>query len=163
MPHTSFQVTIAERPELLLYGLKVRTNMTKAAVDCPALWEKDFGPRMSELSGRPMNQYQGESYGLSFMVDLQSGTFDYWAAMPLGAGVAEPKDFSKVTMPGGLYAGCQVKSLQELGDAYSYLYGRWIGTAPDHELKMDAPSVEIYGPEFMVNGSLALYVPVKRK
>lgn len=163
MPHTSFQVAIAERPELLLYGLKVRTNMTKAAEDCPRLWEKDFVPKMHELSGTPMNQYPGDSYGLSFVVDLRTGTFDYWAAMPLGAGISEPKEFSKVTLPGGLYAGCRVKNLQELGDAYSYLYGRWIGSTPDYQLKMDAPSVEVYDTEFMVNGSLELYVPVMHK
>ena len=163
MPQSSFDVRISERPEMLLYGLVVRTDMTRAFEDCSRLWEKDFVHRMPELSGKPFEQPQGDSYGLSFVVDMQAGTFDYWAAMPLTPGLPEPQGLKKVTLPAGLYAGCRVQAIEQLSAAYTYLYEKWIGTQPDYEFRMDAPSLEIYGREYLENGALEALVPVKKK
>lgn len=163
MAPSPFQVTLSERPELSLFGLCVRTDMAGAMKDCSRLWEKDFIAKMPELSGKALDQFQGESYGLSFMVDPQNGIFDYWAAMPLTMGLPRPKNLLPVTLPGGLYAGCRVKSLARLGDAYTYLYTGWSAAQSDYALNMQAPSFELYNHEYVQDGSLQVHVPVLRR
>lgn len=163
MTKIPFHVSIKERPELELFGLVVRTDMTKAFKDCSGLWENIFCPRMPELSGKPLDQPQGESYGLSLMVDMQTGVFDYWAAMPLGPGLPEPEGMSRIMLPAGLYAGCRLNGLEQLSEAYSYLYEQWPASNPGYSFNLEAPCFELYGPSYLQDGSLDIFVPVKKK
>ena len=155
-----FHVEIREVQPLTLYGLSVRTDMAKASIDCPKIWEKDFCPRMPELSGKPMQECQGNSYGISVIVDLPKGVFDYWAAMPPADGVQLPEGMGVITIPGGRYAQCRIPSLAELGNAYTYLYMEWIGAQTAYSLNMQASCFELYGREYLENGSLDVFMPL---
>ena len=160
---TDFQVSIKERSAHTLYGASVRTNMAKASTDCPHIWESVFVPRMPEISQKPLKEFQGESYGISIVVDMQSGIFDYWAAMEPAPGTPLPQGLSEIEIPAGLYASCRVDSLEQLGDAYNYLYTEWVPKQPNLLLNMQAPCFELYGQEYMQNGALEVYVPVLKK
>jgi predicted transcriptional regulator YdeE len=158
-----YQVTISEWQTKTLYGVSVRTNMAKASTDCPELWQKHFGPRMPEISGKPIQEFQGDSYGLSVTVDWRQESFDYWAAMEPANGLALPEGMATVTIPAGLYAGCHVSSLAEIGSAYTFLYMKWPTKQSEYTLNMQAPCFERYGQTYMQDGSFELFVPVIKK
>lgn len=157
---TSFTVKVDSRPALKLFGLSVRTDMKNALNDCTSLWEKKFGPRMAEVSGRPMTEFQGESYGLSIVVDMAKGIFDYWAAMAPGAGIALPEGMSEVELPEGLYAFCTAPSLQELGAVFNFMYEKWLPEQKDYAMNPAAPCFELYGRPYLESGALEVFIPV---
>ena len=43
-----YKVKVVEFPQKRLVGMKVGTTMSKAQVDCPAIWQT-FGPRIDEI------------------------------------------------------------------------------------------------------------------
>lgn len=158
-----FQVSVQQLPQARLYGLKVRTDMTKAQEDCTRIWEEDFCPRMPELSGKTLDECQGESYGLSVVVDMQQGSFDYWAAMPLAEGREAPKDMEQISVPAGYYATCRVNGIGELGAAFTFLYTTWAGGQTEYALNMQAPCFELYGEDYLKNEILDVFVPLVKK
>lgn len=151
-----FAVQVVERPEASLVGLQVRTSMDKAGVDCPALWER-FGPRMAEASGK----MPAESFGVSTDME-ENGGFSYWAAVPGQAGHI-PADMLPVTLPAGLYARCQVKSLGHLGAVYTFLYQEWGAGQENYAVNFAAPCFERYDAAYLKDGSLEVFVPLVRK
>ena len=152
-----FTVTIVERPAVKAAGLKISTTMEKTAVDCPKLWSEDFVPHMEAF---PCDG-SGESYGVCIMTSETE--FDYWAVMPLGKGASVPEGLSELTIPGGLYAECPVKSLEEMGEAYTYLYTAWGQGQKEYAVNFQGPGLERYTSEFMKNGSLTVCAPVVKK
>ena len=158
---TMFSVTISERPAVKLYGLTVSTDMAKAPVECHNLWEKDFAPRMQEICGKQQGEYKGETYGVCVMLDAQR--FDYWAAMPACEGCPLPDGMKQFDLPGGLYASCQVPSMNAIGDAYAYLYETWPQTQTEYIPNMQAPCFEYYDARFCESGVFAVYIPLLKK
>ncbi len=139
-------------------GIKVSTTMDKASVDCPKLWSEDFVPYMEAF---PCDG-TGISYGVCVMTS-QTG-LDYWAVMPLGKDAKIPEGLSECTIPAGLYAECPVKSLAEMGEAYTYLYTVWGQAQKEYAVDGMAVCFELYkSEEFLKNGSLTVYVPVTKK
>lgn len=155
MQEPPFTVTVVERPAVSIAGLAVRTDMGKAEKDCPALWYEQFGPRMGELC--PSGGC--ESYGVSRLVDMAAGTFDYCAALPLKEGTTPPEDMEIWELPAGLYAACPVPSLAELAAAYGFVYSQWLPAQKAYALAQ-TPCYELYPTDFMTTGRLALYVPL---
>ena len=155
---STFAVSVTQRPHTRLFGISVRTDMSKAPVDGHHLWEKVFAPRMHEISGKKPDEYHGPSYGIAVMIDEQY--FDYWAAMPAPEGLPLPEGMRQIELPAGLYAGCEVSSLAQLGEAYCYLYEAWPKTVKEYALNMQAPSFEYYDQRFCESGALEVYVPV---
>lgn len=155
----TFEVKIVERPVIKAAGLKVRTSMEKAGVDCPKIWEEEFGPRMCSFPADPARP--GESYGLSIMID--SDTFDYWAVMPIADGTPVPEGMDTITIPGGLYGECQVESLAQLGDVFNYLYMTWAPSLEKYAVNMQAAGYELYTEEYMKSGALTVYCPLVEK
>ena len=157
------KLSIIELPALELAGLKVRTSMPRAPHDCPALWES-FGPRMFELSDKDTCiGFQGETYGASVMVDMEKGSFDYWATMPVTPGEALPQGMERLGVPAGLYAACSIPSLEELGAAYNYIYLEWLPGQSDYTLNMASPCFEHYDRRYLENGALDVLVPLLKK
>lgn len=154
-----FNISIVERPSIRCAGVKVRTDMAKASQDCPALWTDVFGPRMKDVPANP--EFPDESYGASIMVD--SEVFDYWAVMPLASGAAAPEGMDILEIPGGLYAECKLKSLEELGDAYNHIYLAWVAGQDKYSVNMQAAALEKYTSDYMKNGSLTIYCPLVEK
>lgn len=141
-----------------LFGISVRTSMSKASEDCPHLWEKVFAPRMPEISGEKPGGYHGPSYGIAVMIDEQH--FDYWAAMPAPEGLTLPDGMRQIEIPAGCYAGCALSVLSQLGEAYTYLYEVWPKTSREYALNMQAPCFECYDRRFCESGALEVYIPV---
>jgi predicted transcriptional regulator YdeE len=158
---TRYTASVSQRPQLLLFGISVHTSMSKASVDCLHLWEKVFGPRMHEISGKKPDAYHGPSYGISIMTDEEH--FEYWAAMPVRDGLALPKDMQQIELPAGFYLGCTVPSLAKIGEAYTYLYETWPKTVAEYAANMQAPCFEYYDERFMDSGAFEIYVPILKK
>ncbi len=156
---TQLDVRIEDRPAIRCAGLKVRTTMQKASIDCPAIWQNSFGPRMDSFPADP--QYPQQSYGASVMVD--SDSFDYWALMPLAPGADVPDGMDVFTLPAGPYATTQVAGLDKLGDAFTYVYGAWIADQKNYTLNMQGVGYELYTYDFMTTGELSIYCPLLQK
>lgn len=156
MSEEKYQVSVTEQPAYQVVGLKVRTSMATGMIDCPRLWEKEFGPRMPEIDSFP-----GLSFGASLLVDHQAGTFDYWAAMPYRPGDPIPEGMALLDLPAGLYAECHLKSLEDLGGAYEHIFMNW-GPASGYEFRDDAPSYETYPVDHLETGRLSLYMPLRK-
>lgn len=156
---SKFTVAVVERPPIRTAGLKVRTSMQKAMQDCPALWEKEFGPRMESFPVDP--QFADQSYGVSIMVDSEA--FDYWAVMAIDPAAQLPDGMDYLQIPGGLFVECHLASLAELGDAYTYIYMDWGKNQKKYALNMQGASYELYTCEFMSSGKLSIYCPVVEK
>ncbi len=153
---SEFAVKIVERPAVKTAGIKLHTTMEKASVDCPAIWEK-FMPHMEAF---PCDG-AGLSYGLCIMTSETE--FDYWAVLPLGKDANVPAGLEEITIPAGFYAQCPLKSLAEMGEAYNYLNTKWSGERKDYAVDFQGMGLELYGKEYMENGSLTLCVPLLRK
>lgn len=151
---TDYRVHVVHREEVKVVGLKVRTNMAKAAEDAPRLWEHEFGPRMPEVATFP-----NYSYGVSVMVDKEN--FDYWAALPLRPGDPIPSGMGTIDLPAGQYAEIRMDSLAELAGAYMHIFQNWLPNS-NFEL-VNAPCYELYPANYPETGSLALYMPVTVK
>lgn len=156
---SKFSVTIVERQPVRAAGLKIRTTMEYAFKDCPRLWEKEFGPRMESFPADPGTPDQ--SYGVSVMID--SDSFDYWAVMPIDPKAATPEGMDILQIPGGMYVECQLDSLAQLGDAYSYLYGEWPATQDKYLMNMQGASLELYTCEYVNSGKLTIFCPLLEK
>ena len=156
MSAPEFKINVVEREAYHTVGLKVRTTMAQAHPDAVKLWEKDFGPRMPEIQGFPTF-----SFGSSVMVDEEH--FDYWATMPLPAGAPVPQGMSTLDLPAGLYAECQVPSLNELAAAYMFIYQGWLPASEYEYPAFNAASYELYPADHLQTGRLTLYMPVRRK
>lgn len=157
MSEDKYQVHVVEQPAYQVVGLKVRTSMATAMVDCPQLWEKDFGPRMPEVATFP-----GLSFGVSLLVDAQNGSFDYWAALPYRPDDPIPAGMALLDLPAGLYAVCHLKSLEDLAGAYQHIYMVW-GPDAGYDFRDDAPSYETYPADHLETGRLSVYMPLKAK
>ena len=113
-----------------------------------------------------MGNYLEQSFihvcpGISSMLDAQH--FEYCAAMPAGEGLALPEGMSQIELPAGLYAGCVVSSLAQLGEAYTYLYKVWPKTVTEYGVNMQAPSFEYYDERYVESGAFEIYVPILKK
>ena len=155
--------SIIELPAFELAGMRVRTSMGKAFEECPKLWEK-FGPRMHEFGIRPGEEFQGESFGASTMVDMDNDIFDYWAMLPYPASKELPEGMERLSVASSLYAACTVSSLAELGPAYEYIYRQWLPNQGEYVFRC-APCFEHYDERFLengCNGALDVLVPINK-
>jgi Uncharacterized protein conserved in bacteria len=153
-----YTVTVVERSEENIVGMKIATDMSHAAEDCPKLWHDVFGPRMCEV------QCDGEarSYGASFTTDIQTGRFDYWAAMPLRKDAPVPEGMEKAILPAGLYAECPVDSIGALVESYGYIFTEWLPQNNEYQADVNKPSYELYPADHLETGRAILYFPITR-
>lgn len=154
---TTFAVSISQRQQLRLFGISIKTSMSNAFVDCPHLWEKVFAPRMHEISGKEPGEY-APCYGVSCMTDAQH--FEYWAVMPVRDGLVLPEGMRQIELPAGLYAGCVVPAIAQLGEAYTYLYEAWPKTEMEYVPNMLSPCFEYYDERYLESGAFEIYMPI---
>jgi len=156
MAAAEFKINVVEREAYHTVGLKVRTTMAQAHPDAVKLWRDEFGPRIPEIQGFPTF-----SFGSSIMVDEER--FDYWATMPLPPGAPIPAGMEILDLPAGLYAECHLNSLDELAEAYMYMYQTGLANSEYEYAAFNAASYEFYPADFMQTGHLTLYMPIRRK
>ena len=151
----SLEIAVVSFPAKHLLGVKVRTSMQSSATDCPALWQA-FSPRIAE-----MFMMGNATFGVSVMVN--ENDFDYWAAVESSSNTAVPDGMETTEIPAGLYAQCNVPSLEQLGEAFMYVYSQWIREQSEYTLDMHAPCFELYPPNWQPSDAVAIYVPVLKK
>ena len=154
----SFEVKVSPVPAARVMGIKIRTNMTTAMVDCPKLWHEAFAPRMQEVQG-----FNGTAYGVSEVVDCQAGIFDYWAAVPAAPNAPIPAGMEALDLPDGLYAQCRVESLADIGAAYDFIYSTWPSSQTEFTLDYTTRCYEFYPADSMETGVFYIYVMVNKK
>ena len=154
----TLEITVKELPGRKLAGMVVRTNMQKASIDCPAVWQT-FGPRMASF---PNSANITEAYGVSVMIS-EDGTFDYWAAAEIPADAEFPEDMAAFELPGGLYACAFAPNLQQVAEAYGTMYMEWPQQQSEYAVNMQAPCVEVYRDGWQPADPLELRVPVVKK
>lgn len=151
MTPNTFTSDIVQQDDFQVVGLKVKTTMAAAEVDCPGIWEK-FGPRMAEITSNSV------AYGASVMIDEQF--FEYWAALPYNPGDTVPEGMAVLDIPEGLYARCDINGLDELAAAYTHMFQVWSNNS-EYGFRCGAPGFELYPKDFYPDmGYLSLYMPL---
>ena len=105
------ELQIVERQAMTVVGMHF--HGPGMSPDIPKLWDK-FGPRMETIEGstNPM-----VSYGVCANMDMQTGQFDYVAAVEVEENAPVPQDMVRWQVPGGKYALIPA-TLTTIGDAY---------------------------------------------
>ncbi|CAK7012552.1 MAG: hypothetical protein DESF_00497 [Desulfovibrio sp.] len=146
---SEFKITVVDFPATRLMGMKVRTSIARAHEDCPAIWQQ-FGPRMADIAGKPF-------YGVSCMLNAEE--IEYWAAMEAD-GRELPADMGHHVIPAGTYAACRVPNLENIGEAYMFIFEKWFASQEAYVYNEQAPCFELYPPDWNPGASFELYVPV---
>ena len=139
-----FSFTVDTFPKKKLIGQKIRTSMSKAGEECPALW-MTFAPRIAgELCKAKLIEGAEATYGVSRMIDDQ--LFDYWALIETQTDdlTLLPQDMETFIIEEGLYLSTEAASLEQLGFAYHALYEKWPQTQSEYKLDMSGISFERY-------------------
>ena len=145
-----FNVTVVDYEAKHLTGIKVRTSMSKAQQDCPAIWGK-LCPKIAGIEATP-------SYGVAIM--LNEVDFDYWAAVEAPEGQL-PEDLEHVDIPAGKYAVCSVPNLASIGEAYTFIFEKWLGSQQTYAYNPQAPCFELYPAHWNPEAAFSIYVAVK--
>ena len=124
--------------------------MAKAQEDCPALWQR-FCTDCAQ--GMP-----AASFGVSVMLDAEN--FDYWAAVEDKDGRL-PADMEHVDIPAGKYAVCSVPNLASIGEAYMFIFQKWLASQQAHAYNEQSPSFELYPPHWSPENPFEIYVGIK--
>ena len=105
------ELQIVERPAMTVVGMLY--HGPGMSPEIPQLWDK-FGPRMESIEGsvNPM-----VSYGVCANMDMQTGLFDYLAAVEVEENAPVPDDMVRWAVPGGHFALIPA-TLSTIGDAY---------------------------------------------
>jgi len=154
-PSTIINLSIVSRPTFRLAGARIRTEMLYAEKDIKKLW-MEILPQIREFLSDPATAV----YGISWLVDPDALSFDYYAAIKLPDNYVLPEGFSEIVIPAGLYAECELPSRDMLRRLYSYLYYEWLPAHKDNFVLGNAPCYEVYSRNFLEAGSLKVYMPV---
>jgi AraC family transcriptional regulator len=153
-----YDVTVIQYPAKRLIGLKVQTTMSKASADCPALWDV-FGPQMGGLQAA--GNTQAGSFGVCVMLNAED--FDYWAAVEANVSTAVPPGMGGIDLQAGLYARALVPNLEQLGDAYTYLYTEWNKEQAAYACDETLPCFEWYPPDWRPAGAFEIFAAVRKR
>ena len=105
------ELQIVERPAMTVVGMLY--HGPGMSPEIPQMWEK-FGPRMESIEG---STHPMVSYGICANMDMQTGMFDYVAAVEVEEGAPTPDGMVRWEVPGGPYALIPA-TLSTIGDAY---------------------------------------------
>jgi predicted transcriptional regulator YdeE len=153
---SGISLRIVPRPLVRLSGIRIRTNIRNASQDIKQLWDTAL-PHMNELSPR---KHETAAYGVSWVVDAKTCSFDYCAAINPGKDCVLPEEFEETIIPAGLYAECTLSSREALYGLYHYLYYEWLPMQDESIGIGDTPCYEYYSDNGPGDGHMKLYIPV---
>lgn len=130
----------------------------------PSIW----GRFMEVVSGIP-SAASDSGHGLSLNVDLEDGSFDYVAGVPVSRVERLPAGVVAETLPALTWAvfGHRVRSLplhEELAPTYRWIFGTWLPSS-DWEYPV-AADFERYPPGFdpgEARGTIEIWLPVRAR
>lgn len=154
---SKYEVSVVECPARHLIGMNVQSSMSKAPIDCPAIWQS-FGPRMGELCAA---EDSAGSFGVSVMLSAEN--FVYWAALEAKADTAVPRGMGSLDIPAGLYAKVRVPNLEKLGEGYCFIYNEWPGEQSEYIGDETIPCFEYYPPDWQPEDALEIFMAVKKR
>lgn len=102
---------IAERPAMTVVGMLYHGRA--GGPEIPQMWER-FGPRMETIEQATNSMV---CYGICRDLDMQSGEFDYLAAVEVEPGAPVPEGMVRWEVEGGLFASFPT-TLAAIGDTY---------------------------------------------
>jgi predicted transcriptional regulator YdeE len=103
---------LVERPALTVVGMHYRGKPFNTEI--PKLWDK-FGPLMDSV---PQVVHPAVAYGVCRDMDMQTGEFDYLAAVEVESNAPVPAGMVRWEVAGGLYAMIPT-TIPTIGDAYA--------------------------------------------
>jgi AraC family transcriptional regulator len=129
---------IVERPAMTVVGMLHRGKPFNNEI--PQLWDK-FGPRMDSV---PQVVNPAVAYGVCRDMDMQTGEFDYLAAVEVEPNGPVPEGMVRWEVEGGLYAMIPT-TIPNIGDAYALAET----TIPDAGYRRrDCADYELYDETF---------------
>ncbi len=146
---------LIERPAMTVVGMHYRGKPFNTEI--PQLWDK-FGPLMDSV---PQVVHPAVAYGVCRDMDMQTGEFDYLAAVEVADNAPVPDGMVRWEVAGGLYAMIPT-TIPTIGDAYA-LAGTLIPDAGYRRL--DCADYELYDETFdPANPDSVLYIciPVEK-
>jgi len=153
---SNISLRIVPCPAVKLAGIRIRTDMQTAPEDLKTLWNQFLPHIQKHLSEKK----DTPTYGVSWVVDPETCSFDYIAAVQPGRNNTLPEEFEETTIPAGLYAECTLPSREELYRLYNYLYYEWLPEQEENFSVGDAPCYEVYPDNYFKGGHMKLYIPV---
>jgi AraC family transcriptional regulator len=145
-------VKMEDRPAFLVAGMKYRGRNDHNEV--PQLWES-FVPRMATVRRAARGE---NSYGVMDNFDSDSGEFDYVAGVEVDSEVEQPEEMVTWKIPAQTYAVFRC-TLPHIRDAFHQSYQEWLPGSGYR--RAGGPEFELYTPEFRVDQTVYLYIPVE--
>jgi AraC family transcriptional regulator len=154
---------IRELESFTVVGVRQRIGEdTRAQI--PSVWG-----RFLEVVSRIPNVSSDSGHGLSLNVDLQDGSFDYVAGVPVSRVGRLPSEVVAETLPTLTWAvfSHRVRSVplhEELAPTYRWIFGTWLPSSGwDYPVAAD---FERYPPGFdpgEAQGTIEIWVPVRAR
>lgn len=151
-----FSPQIVPRPVVRLAGIRIRTCLETAREDVEKLRD-DALPQISRfISGKQ----DTAAYGVSWVTDVETCSFDYCLAGCQNGESTLPRGFEEIVVPAGLYAECTLPSREALYRLYDYLYHEWLPEQDENIGIGDTPCYEVYPDPGLKEGQMKLYIPI---
>ncbi|KAK2951204.1 hypothetical protein BLNAU_13820 [Blattamonas nauphoetae] len=152
-----FTVQIKKYGRIRGIGIKTMATMANIPEKAGKLW-LDFVPRMDEVTGA----YPG-TIGVNVMItENAEDPYQYWAVKPVTNEEAIPAGMEEVVVEGQTYVQVNTK-VDQLGEAYAYVYGEWAKKNPEHKLSWTLPTWEFYPPSYMETKEVTLCMALEKK
>lgn len=151
-----FTSRIVPRPAVRLAGIRIRTSMETAREDVEKLRDNVL-PQISRfISG----EQDASAYGVSWVTDAGTCSFDYCLAGRKSQDSTLPCGFEEIVIPAGLYAECTLPSQEALYCLYDYLYHKWLPKQEESIGIGETPCYEVYPDHSLTEGQMKLYIPI---
>jgi len=157
----TLEPAIIERGDISFVGLREEVRARQKS-DGPGLWQR-FWPQASRISYRCKG---GPALGVVEVVDRETGTFAYTAAVEVERIDAVPDGLVAKTLEGGRFAVFTHTLTSpdiggELRRTFQYIYGTWV---PKSDVCLRAwYDIELYDARFdaaRLCGEIDIYVPI---
>jgi predicted transcriptional regulator YdeE len=156
--HDRPEPRIVEREAMLVAGARYE-GKNEHGDEIPALWEKEFFPRLGELGPVRPGVFYGVSRGLP---GAAPGVFEYLAAVEVRSLDNLPPGMEGWEIPGGTYAVLPAEGVAGIRPVMDDFYHRWLGDSP-YRLSANMTMIEEYPETFPDDPTIYLLFSVERR